>query len=86
MAIKMLEDGRIADEFEIGEEPHVLKDALVMRVSDYDSFTPEQIIAMKQARYDNWIAIILAPPVEELPVEVSPVEMPVEDVPADPVV
>ena len=81
MAIKMLEDGRIADEFEIGEEPHILKDALVMRVSDYDSFTPEQIIAMKQARYDNWIAIILAPPVEELPVEV-----PVEDVPADPVV
>ena len=79
MAIKMLEDGRIADEFEIGEEPHVLKDALVMRVSDYDSFTPEQIIAMKQARYDNWIAIILAPPVEELPVEVPQVE----DVPAD---
>ena len=65
MAIKVLEDGRIADEFEIGEEPHVLKDALVMRVSDYDSFTPEQIIAMKQARYDKWIAIILAPPVEE---------------------
>jgi hypothetical protein len=31
---------------------------------------------MKQARYDNWIAIILAPPVE----------IPVEDVPADPAV
>ena len=76
MAIKMLEDGRIADEFEIGEEPHVLKDALVMRVSDYDSFTPEEIVAMKQARYDNWIAIILAPPVD----------VPVEDVPADPAV
>jgi hypothetical protein len=73
MAIKMLEDGRIADEFEIGEEPHILKDALVMRVSDYDSFTPEQIIAMKQARYDNWIAIVTAPPVD----------VPVEDVPAD---
>lgn len=86
MAIKQLDDGRISDEFEIGEEPHILKDALVMRVSDYDSFTPEQIIVMKQARYDNWIAIILAPPVEELPVEVSPVEMPVENVPADPAV
>ena len=81
MAIKMLEDGRIADEFEIGEEPHILKDALVMRVSDYDSFTPEQIIAMKQARYDNWIAIVTAPPVE-MPVE----DVPVEDVPADPAV
>ena len=81
MAIKMLEDGRIADEFEIGEEPHILKDALVMRVSDYDSFTPEQIIAMKQARYDNWIAIVTAPPVD-VPVE----DVPVEDVPADPAV
>jgi len=64
MAIKVLEDGRIADEFEIGEQPHVLRDALVMRVSDYESFTPEEIAAMKQARYDNWIAIINAPPVE----------------------
>jgi hypothetical protein len=61
MAIKVLEDGRIADEFEIGEEPHVLKDALVMRQKDYDALTPEEVQAMKQARYDNWIAIILAP-------------------------
>jgi hypothetical protein len=76
MAIKVLEDGRIADEFEIGEQPHVLRDALVMRVSDYDSFTPEEIQAMKQSRYDNWIAIITAPPVE----------MPVEEAPADPAV
>jgi len=76
MAIKVLEDGRIADEFEIGEEPHILKDALVMRVSDYDSFTPDEIATMKQARYDKWIAIIKAPPVEE----------PVEEVFADPAV
>ena len=61
MAIKQLEDGRIADEFEIGEEPHVLKDALVMRQQDYDALTPEEIVAMKQARYDKWIDIILAP-------------------------
>ena len=64
MPIVQLEDGRIADEFEIGEEPHVLKDALVMRRADYDKFTPEEIAAMKQARYDRWIAIITAPPVE----------------------
>lgn len=61
MAIKVLEDGRIADEFEIGEEPHVLKDALVMCQQDYDTLSPEKIVAMKQARYDNWIAFILAP-------------------------
>jgi hypothetical protein len=76
MAIKVLEDGRIADEFEIGEEPHILKDALVMRVSDYESFTPDEIAAMKQARYDNWYAIVTAPPVEA----------PVEEAPADPAV
>ena len=46
MPIVQLEDGRIADEFEIGEEPHVLKDALVMRRADYDKFTPEEIAAM----------------------------------------
>ena len=61
MAIVQLEDGRIADEFEIGEEPHVLKDALVMRPQDYEALTPEEIQAMKQRRYDNWIAIITAP-------------------------
>jgi hypothetical protein len=72
MAIKILIDGRIADEFEIGEEPHILKDALVMRVSDYESFTPDEIAAMKQTRYDNWIAIITAPPIE-MPVEEAPV-------------
>jgi hypothetical protein len=61
MAIVQLEDGRIADEFEIGEEPHVLKDALVMRPQDYEALTPDEIQAMKQRRYDNWIAIITAP-------------------------
>jgi hypothetical protein len=61
MAIVQLEDGRIADEFEIGEEPHVLRDALVMRPQDYEALTPEEIQAMKQRRYDNWIAIITAP-------------------------
>jgi hypothetical protein len=74
MPTKILEDGRLADDFEIGTEPYILKDALVMRVSDYDALTPEEIAAMKQARYDNWIAIVTAPPVE----------MPVEEAPADP--
>jgi hypothetical protein len=61
MAIKVLEDGRIADEFEIGEEPHVLKDALIMTQADYDSMTPDEVQAVKQSRYDNWVAIIFAP-------------------------
>jgi len=61
MAIKHLDDGRIADEFEMGEEPNTLRDALVMAPADYDALTAEEIEAMKQARYDNWIAIITAP-------------------------
>jgi hypothetical protein len=68
MAIKVLKSGLMSDDFEIGTEPYVLKDALVMRVGDYDALAPDEIAAMKQARYDNWYAIVTAPPVEE-PIE-----------------
>lgn len=71
MAIKYLDDGRIADEFQIGEEPHILSDALVMMPADYDALSADEIAAMKQARYDNWYAIVTAPPpVEEIPADV----------------
>lgn len=76
MGIVYLEDGRMADEFKIGTEPYVLSDALVMRPEDYALLIPDEIAAMKQARYDNWIAIVTAPPVNA----------PVEDVLADPAV
>lgn len=65
MAIKHLDDGRIADEFEIGTEPYLLKDALVMQPADYEALTPDEIAAMKQARYDNWYALVTAPPIDE---------------------
>ena len=70
MAIKQLEDGRIADEFEIGVEPLVLKDALVMTPAEHAALTADEIAAMKEARYDNWYATITAPPVEEVPADV----------------
>lgn len=70
MAIKHLEDGRIADEFEMGAEPYVLNDAIVMRPEDYAQYSADEISAMKQARYDNWITIVTAPPVEEIPADV----------------
>ena len=76
MGIVYLEDGRLADEFKIGTEPYVLSDALVMRPEDYALLTTDEIAAMKQARYDNWIAIVTAPPVDA----------PVEDIPTDPAV
>lgn len=58
MAIVQLEDGRIADEFEMGTEPHILRDALVMTPAAYEKLTADEIAAMKQARYDNWITFI----------------------------
>jgi hypothetical protein len=64
MAIKYLDDGRLADEFEIGTEPYVLKDALVMMPDAYEALTPDEIAAMKQMRYDNWYALVTAPPVD----------------------
>jgi len=76
MAIVYLDDGRLADQFLIGEPPYVLSDALVMRPEDYEKLTPEEIQAMKQARFDNWYAIVTAPLVE----------LPIEDPPADPAV
>jgi hypothetical protein len=76
MGIVYLEDGRMADEFEIGTEPYVLKDALVMTPDAYALLTPDEIATMKQSRYDNWIAIVTA----------LPVDAPVEDIPADPAV
>jgi hypothetical protein len=70
MAIKYLEDGRIADEFRIGEEQYVLSDALVMTPAEYEALTADEIAAMKQARYDNWYAIVTAPPAEEVPADI----------------
>lgn len=47
------------------DTPHgVFRDAL--HLPDDHSFTEDEIQAMKQQRVDNWIAIVTAPPVEEL--------------------
>ena len=64
MAIIYLEDGRISDQFQIGTDPYIFNDALVMMPEEYEKLTPDEIAAMKQARYDNWIAIVTAPPVK----------------------
>jgi hypothetical protein len=48
--------------------PHGLfRDAL--HLPDDHTFTDEEIQAMKQQRVDNWIAVVTAPPAEEVPVE-----------------
>jgi hypothetical protein len=51
------------------DTPHgVFRDAL--HLPDDHTFTADEIQGMKQQRVDNWIAMVTAPPVEE----VSPVE------------
>ena len=45
--------------------PHGLfRDAL--HLPDDHTFTDEEIQAMKQQRVDNWIAVVTAPPAEEV--------------------
>lgn len=60
-------------DFEFESKYGVFRDAL--HLSDDHGMTEEQVTAMKQQRFDNWIAIIEAPPVE------APVEDPVEEQP-----
>jgi len=55
---------KLSFDFEMGTEPLVYKDALVMTQEEYDSLTSEQIAAMQQERYDRWIKIITTPPEE----------------------
>jgi hypothetical protein len=61
MAVVTLDDGLISDSFQIGQEPWILKDAIVMLADQYNALTPEELAAMKQKRYDNWYAIVTNP-------------------------
>lgn len=56
-------------DFEFDTQYGIYRDAL--HLPDNHAFTDAEIEAMKQERVDNWIAIVSAPPVEELPVEDS---------------
>ena len=40
-----------------------------LHLEDDHAFTDVEIEAMKQQRFDNWMALITAPPVEETPIE-----------------
>lgn len=61
-------------DFEIGQKPHVLKDALILTQEEYDALTPEDIIAMQQKRYAAWYEIINTPPAPSLLEPVLPPE------------
>ena len=54
-------------DFSFSSQYGTFSDAL--HLPDDHGLSDEQIDAMKQARFDNWIAVITAPPVEETPIE-----------------
>jgi hypothetical protein len=54
-------------DFSFSSEYGTFSDAL--HLPDDHGLSDEQIEAMKQQRFDNWIAVITAPPVEETPSE-----------------
>lgn len=45
-------------EFELGEEPNLFKDAIVL--TDNHSLTEADIEELKKSRYNNWLAVITA--------------------------
>ena len=51
-------------DFEFTTAHGLFRDAL--HLPDDHAFTDEEIQAMKQRRVDNWIAVVTAPPAEEV--------------------
>ena len=54
-------------DFSFSSQYGTFSDAL--HLPDDHRLSDEQIEAMKQQRFDNWIAVNTAPPVEETPTE-----------------
>ena len=54
-------------DFSFSSQYGTFSDAL--HLPDDHGLSDEQIEAMKQARFDNWVAVITAPSVEETPIE-----------------
>ena len=58
-------DGQVQVIFEKGEDTQIYRDAIWMTQSDYDATPSSTLDAMKQERYDNWLAIVNAMPTEQ---------------------
>jgi hypothetical protein len=59
-------DGKVQVIFEKGDSNQQFRDAIWMTQEEYDSTTSEAIEAIKQERYDNWLAIVNAMPTEAI--------------------
>jgi hypothetical protein len=57
-------DGQVQVIFEKTDGDRVYRDALWMSEADYDAKSSNEIEALKQERFDNWLAIVNAMPTE----------------------
>lgn len=64
--------------FEKGEWPLILSDALLLTDEEVTTLTKQDIEAMKEERYQQWLAIVTAPPendgAQEQIVEEGPID------------
>jgi hypothetical protein len=44
--------------FQYGEAPYILRDAICLTQAHWDAITPEELSAMQQTRYENWLAAL----------------------------
>jgi len=52
-------------DFELTQNGYTLKDAIIL--PDDHGLTDAEIEAMKQKRFDDWLAIVTAAPLEDVP-------------------
>ena len=57
-------DGQVQVIFEKGNDSQRFRDAIWMTQADYDATSVEALAAIKQQRYDNWLALVNALPTE----------------------
>ena len=57
-------DGKVQIIFEKSQDNQTYRDALWMTQEEYDATPSATIESMKQERFDNWLAIVNAPPTE----------------------
>lgn len=53
--------------FEKSNGKYTLQDALNLTQAEIDALGDDGIAAMKQQRFDNWLAVVEAPPPEDPP-------------------
>lgn len=61
------QSNQVVIRFTVTEGDHSYSDALYFTPEEYAAQTPDTIAAMQQARFNNWRAIVTAPPVEQTP-------------------